>query len=104
MSITDYSSLQTAVGSWLARDDLSATIPDFITLFEAEANRKLRVRQMMVTNVTTPSSGQFPLPDDYLQWVRVTYVGSSDKRNLEYVHPSYLQSQFPDTPSSTPCV
>ena len=104
MSITSFSELKTAVGDWMARSDLTSNIPDFITLFESEANRRLRVRQMMVTNVTTPSSGQFSLPTDYLQWVRVTYIGSSDKRNLEYVHPSYLQSQYPDTPSDVPSV
>jgi len=103
MSITSYSELQTSIGSWIARDDLTATIPDFVTLFETEANRQLRVRQMMVTQSTTPSSGQFSLPTDYLQWVRVTWKGAS-KRNLEYVHPSYLQSQYPDTPTATPSV
>src|SRR5690348_8124641 len=101
MSITSYSELQTSIGSWIARDDLTATVPDFITLFETEANRQLRVRQMMVTQSTTPSSGQFSLPTDYLQWVRLTWKGAS-KRNLEYVHPSYLQSQYPDTPTATP--
>ena len=103
MSITSYSELQTAVGDWIARSDFTSNIPDFITLFETEANRKLRVRQMMVTRSTTPSSGIFSLPTDYLAWVRVTWTGSS-KRTLEYVYPSYLQGQYPDTPATTPTV
>ena len=101
MSIVDYSSLQASVSNWMARSDLTATIPDFITISEAEFNRKLRVNQMMATQSTTPSAGTFELPADYLEWVRVTWTGSL-KRSLQYVHPSYLQSQFPDTPTATP--
>ena len=85
----------------MARSDLTATIPDFITISEAEFNRKLRVNQMMATQSTTPAAGTFELPADYLEWVRVTWTGSL-KRSLQYVHPSYLQSQFPDTPTATP--
>lgn len=104
MTITSYSDLQTSAANWIARSDLNSIVPDCITLFEAEANRTLRVRQMMATQSTTPSSGQFSLPTDFLEVVRVTWTGSSNKRNLEYVHPSYLQSQYPDTPASTPSV
>jgi hypothetical protein len=103
MSITDYSSLQSSIASWIARSDLTSVIPDFITLFEADVNRGLRVRQMMVTQSTTPSSGRFGLPSDYLSWVRVTWKGTQNI-DLEYVHPSYLQSHFPDTPTSQPCI
>lgn len=44
----DYSSLQTMVGNWLNRGDLTALIPDFIALAEEKLNRALRVRQMEV--------------------------------------------------------
>jgi hypothetical protein len=49
MAITTYAELKTAIASWLDRSDLTSTIPDFITLFEAVANRRLRVRQMEKT-------------------------------------------------------
>jgi len=101
MSITSYSELQTAIGSFMARSDLTSNIPDFITLFEEEANRKLRTRQMMVTQSTTPSSGQFDLPSDYLTWKRVTDVGSV-RVDLQYVDPSYLAIRYPDSPASAP--
>lgn len=41
MSITNYATLQTAIASWLKRDDLTSNIPDFITLYEAQMNRDL---------------------------------------------------------------
>lgn len=101
MSITNYSELQTDAASWIARSDLTSSVPDFITLFESWANRKIRTRQMMVTQSTTPSSGQFDLPSDYLAWKRVTDVGSI-RTELEYVDPSYLAIRYPDSPASAP--
>ena len=32
MAITNYTQLQSSIASWLLRDDLTAVIPDFITL------------------------------------------------------------------------
>jgi hypothetical protein len=57
LSSLTYSSLQTAIGDWLARSDLSANIPDFITLFEAEANRTLRTRSQETTILLYPQAG-----------------------------------------------
>ena len=48
MAITTYSELQTAVGRWMQRDDLSAMIPDFIANAEAEFNRVLRLTGQLV--------------------------------------------------------
>lgn len=42
MSFSNYSALQTAIADWLNRTDLTAQIPDFITLAEAEMKRRLR--------------------------------------------------------------
>lgn len=56
LSSLTYSSLQTAVGDWLARSDLSSNIPDFILLFENECNRTLRMRQQEVTTLLYPTS------------------------------------------------
>jgi hypothetical protein len=101
MSITTYAQLQAAIASWLARSDLTAAIPDFITLFEAAANRRLRVRQMEAVASLTPSSGAATLPADYLAWRRVTWTGSN-RVELAYVAPSYLQAAYPASPSDVP--
>lgn len=103
MAITNYSTLQTAIGNWMARSDLTTPIVDFITLFEANVNRRLRVRQQETTATLTPSSGSTTLPTDYLSWRRVTWTGST-RRDLDYVHPSYLQAAYPDNPSGYPTV
>src|SRR3990167_854808 len=101
MAITTYSEIKTAVATWLARDDLANPIVDFVTLFEAAANRRLRVRQMEASADLTPASGEVALPSDYLAWRRVTWTGST-RVELEYAGPSWLQAAYPDTPAGTP--
>lgn len=101
MALSTYTELKAAIADYLARDDLTTQIVDFITLFEAVANRRLRVRQMELTATLTPSSGSANLPSDYLTWRRVTWTGSP-RCELEYVHPSYLQAAYPDSPTDTP--
>lgn len=47
MAIADFSGLQSTIADFMNRTDAAAAIPSFITLAEAEINRKLRVRQML---------------------------------------------------------
>jgi len=101
MTIATYSDLQAAVASWIARADLGANIPDFIALFEAVANRRLRLRQQESAATLVPSAGVAALPADYLAWRRVTWTGQTP-RELEYVHPSYLHALYPTLPADIP--
>jgi hypothetical protein len=94
MSISTYNELKTAIASWLARDDLTAFIPDFITLFETSACRELRVRPVEITATLTLSSGSVALPSDFLGVRRLTFTGSPS-RDLEYVHPSWFAQNYP---------
>lgn len=63
MALTNYSDLQTTIASYLARNDLTAQIPDFIKLTEAKLQRRFK-------GVTALSSGNNWLftanPDVYL--------------------------------------
>jgi hypothetical protein len=101
MALATYSDLLSAVASWMERSDLSSQIPDFVTLFEAKMNRILRVRQMETSSTLTPSSGVATLPTDYLEHRRVTWNGTQ-KRDLEYVEPSYFALAYPTSPSDVP--
>lgn len=101
MALATYDDLKTSIASWLARDDLTSRLDDFVTLFEASANRRLRVRQQETSTTLTPSSGSVSLPSDYLAWRRVTWTGSP-RVDLEYVHPSVLQAYYPDADEGTP--
>ena len=44
MALGTYSELKTSIANYLNRDDLTAVIPDFITLTENRLDRELRVR------------------------------------------------------------
>lgn len=101
MTLSTYADLQTQVANWLARDDLVTYIPDFITIFEAAAARRLRLRPQETSTTLTTASGSVALPTDYLGWRRLTWAGST-RVDLAYVHPSRLQNEFPTTPAGTP--
>src|SRR5512139_4070491 len=102
MSVTTYSELKTAVAGWLSRGDLTTVIPDFITFAESEFNRRLRVRQMMVTQSSSPSTaGKFSLPTDYLTWRSVVWTGSP-RAVLEYLDPQMLEAVNPSQNANTP--
>jgi hypothetical protein len=101
MALTNYTDLQAAIASWMVRSDLTSVIPDFITLFEATVNRRLRVRQMETVGTITMSSGTGTLPTDYLAWKRLTWPGSTSME-LDYVHPGYLKAAYPTSPAGTP--
>jgi hypothetical protein len=103
MSLTNYTDLQTGIANWLQRSDLAAVVPDFITLFEACANRRLRVRQQEATAELVPANGVASLPADYLAWRRLTWTGNP-RRELSYVEPSWLQGAYPDSPVDIPAV
>ena len=67
MAITTYSEIKSAVADYLNRQDLAAQIPVFVTLAEAQFNRELRVRDMMVRAHTTSSAENVELPEDWLE-------------------------------------
>ena len=90
--IVDYTSLQTAVTEYLARDQdatLIARIPSFIQLAEAKFNRQLFVRQMeqRSTTVVDLSSSEpefISLPSDFQSMRRVRLSSVTGKPSLEF--------------------
>jgi hypothetical protein len=103
MPLQTYSDLTTAIGNWLQRSDLAALLPNFVQLFEACANRRLRVRQQEATVALTPSNGVVALPSDYLSWRRLTWTGNP-RQELGFVEPSWLQAAYPNVPTDIPRV
>jgi hypothetical protein len=100
MAITDYSSLVTAIGDDLARSDLTSYIPDFIMQAEqvfnhgSESIDPLRVRDMETIDSLSPTSNVYTLPDDYLQYRRVTEE-SPPRRPLDYIDPMGVDQLYP---------
>lgn len=104
MALDTYSNLTSAIAEWYVRSNdtaFIARIPDFITLFEAEANRRLRVRQMIASTNLSFSSGDATLPTDFIAFQRVEWMGSA-RRVLEYYGPDEIEQSYPAAESGVP--
>ena len=82
MSISTYAQLQSTVSDWLNRDDLSAVIPSFITLAEADINRKLRDWRMETRSTATLDVQYSALPADWLETIRLNISGDTSRLEL----------------------
>lgn len=100
MAIIDYSSLQTAVADYLKRDDLTTSIPDFISLAEARLNRRLRIRAMENRATGTASGGLIALPTGYRQARSLHIASGGSYRRIDYVTPEQA-ALYPDSGSTT---
>lgn len=90
MSIATYTDLKAKIAEYLARDDLTNAIPDFITMAEAKFNRELFVRQMETRSTTTidinSTEPEFiTLPDDFQSMRRVRVSSADRKPQLEFM-------------------
>ena len=86
MALDNYANLQTSIANWLARDDLTSEIPDFISLCEAEFNRELRIRSMETTETVSIDAEQEALPTGFLG-VRSFFLNNNGKTKLTYISP-----------------
>ena len=76
MALTTYAELQTSIAEFLNRDDLTAKIPDFITLAEAQMNAELRHWRMEKRATASLDSQYTAVPLDFIQPVRFSIIGS----------------------------
>jgi hypothetical protein len=72
LTLATYADLLSGVADWLQRTDLTARIPDFVTLAEAQMNRTLRVRRMEARATASLSEGLTALPADFLEAITLT--------------------------------
>jgi hypothetical protein len=89
MAISNYAELQTAVGEWLHRSDLTGKIPDFITLAEAKINRVLRIRAMENIATGTPTNPT-ALPTGFVEMIALTVTNGGASYPLTYIPPAQL--------------
>ena len=103
MDITNYAGLRDAIAKYLARTDLTDTIPNFIRLAEVRLRRDLRIRQML-KSATTQTTGGDPtvaLPTDFLE-LRNLFVQTNPIRDLQYVSPAVFSRNGRVTESGLP--
>lgn len=79
-----YAGLQASVADWLNRADLSAAIPDFIAMAEAQISRRLLmdgpVRAMMGRSDVTVDAEFVAVPNDFMG-MRAIYVTGAETAN-----------------------
>ena len=93
MAITTYAELQTATANWLDRTDLTARIPEFIDLSEANFNRVIRQPDMVTKNDSFSLTSRYnTLPSDTLEIVRIV-LDLTPVVVLEYLTPEEISER-----------
>lgn len=82
-TITNYSTLQTAIADYLNRTDLTSQIPMFIQFVEADLNTRLRCREMIVRAEATSDQEYVQLPTDWLEALNLQIINGTSP--LRYV-------------------
>lgn len=72
MAFSTYAGLKTAIADWLNRDDLTATIPDFVTLATSTLNKVLRDRRMITVSTVSSALRYITLPTDVLEVLQLS--------------------------------
>ena len=67
MALTTYTELKSSIADWLNRSDLTTVIPDFISLAEAQIERTLRTRQMIIRANASFDAQYGAVPADFLE-------------------------------------
>jgi hypothetical protein len=78
MAITNYTNLQTTIADFLNRDDLTAVIPTFIQLAEAQIQREVRHWKMEARTSGQQTGGDqyMQIPADWLETIRLHLTAS----------------------------
>jgi len=92
MALDTYANLQTEIAAWMYRTDLTAKIPDFITLCEADMQVRCKLLQFESSSTLTVTAGVASLPADY-KGHRSAYLDGDTKRPLRYLPPDRYDLQ-----------
>lgn len=82
-TITNYTTLQSTIADYLNRADLTAQIPTFIQMAEADMNTRLRTREMIVRAEATSNNEYVQLPSDWVEAINLHIVDG--KQPLRFV-------------------
>jgi len=95
MAIATYTDLQTSIANFLARSDLTAQIPDFITLAEGRMSRELETRSQEKRSTASLTAGNeyIFLPND-MREIREVKLNTSPLTVLKYYSPVALDEQY----------
>jgi hypothetical protein len=91
MAISTYTELKASIANFLNRDDLTATIPDFISLAESSINNEIRHWRMETRAETTIDSQFTGIPNDWLSTIRF-HLTTSGTSSLNFMSLATMQA------------
>jgi hypothetical protein len=100
MALTNYAELQTAVAAFLNRDDLTAIIPTFIDLAEAQIQREARSWRMETRTAITLDAQYVDLPSDWVETIRLASL-STGYRDLRLVSSAEMERMRAEASDAT---
>jgi hypothetical protein len=94
MALTTYTELKTSIGDWLNRSDLTTAIPDFISLAEAQIERTLRTRQMIVRANASFDAQYGAVPSDFLETKSLKLTSTNPETPLQFLSIDALDNEM----------
>jgi hypothetical protein len=94
MALTTYAELKTSIGDWLNRSDLTTAIPDFISLAEAQIERTLRTRQMIVRANASFDAQYGAVPSDFLETKSLKLTSTNPQTPLQFLSIDALDNEM----------
>ena len=94
MALTTYAELKTSIGDWLNRSDLTSVIPDFISLAEAQVERTLRTRQMIVRANASFDVQYGAVPADFLEVKSLKLTSTNPQTPLSFLSIDALDNEM----------
>lgn len=96
MAINTYATLLSAITDWIARDDLTTRIPDFVMLAETKFNRILLHPRMETRTTLTVDTGSadpefLDLPADFQTMRSVRLSGVAGKPRLAFMSQTQIE-------------
>ena len=94
MALTTYTELKTSIGDWLNRSDLTSVIPDFISLAEAQIERTLRTRQMIIRANASFDASYGAVPADFLEVKSLKLTSTNPITPMTYLSIDALDNEI----------
>ena len=103
MAITNYTELKASIANFLARDDLTTQIPDFISIAESRMSRELQARSQEKRATASLVAGDafVSLPTD-LRSIRLVKLNTNPTEVLEYYTPTKLNELYAGNANGKP--
>ena len=92
--ITNYATLKTAIADYLARDDLTTFIPNFVQAAERTLDRELNLRNEETALSVSVSSGTATVPTDF-KALKFAYFDASPVQLLQWITIEELYNKYP---------